>query len=108
MENELELPTNYEQTILDRLCSRIDTVTGCFETPPLHLAKSIVSICSSFFIPTIFPDHDPKQLSHALKELIRKGFIKEFSDDGLTSFVPISRTKIVEYKYRNFTQEDVN
>lgn len=98
--------TEKEKYVLKKLHERVDKITGG-KTPNLNLVKSIVTSCSAWNFPIVFENDDPKEIANVCKALLNKGLIKQFYDKEIPSFVPTTRTEIVEYKYRDFLQSDV-
>ena len=97
--------TDKENYVLQKLHERVKKITGG-KTPTANLVKSIVIMCSAWNFPVVFENDDPKEISDLCKSLLNKGLVKQFEDNGCPSFVPVSCTQIVEYKYREFSQSD--
>lgn len=98
--------TEKESAVLRKLHEQVKKITGG-KKPTVNLVKAIVASCSSWNFPIIFEHEDPKEISDACKSLLKMGLVKEFSDNGLPSFIPVSEIYVVEYKCREFTQADV-
>lgn len=104
--DDFEEPTAFESMVLGKLHERVKRIT---KGKPVtrDVIGSIVVSCSSWNFPIIFGDENPKDIVEALSELIRKGFVKEFSDKGFPSYIPITYTKFQTTSYQEFTQADI-
>lgn len=101
-------PTGIAEEVHKWLHDRAKSVLGKSGNTSSRTAKAVAERCSVISVCKAFEHVDPRVLALEMGILVDKGVVKEFTFDGLPSFIPISYCSVEVVTTRPLTQSDID